>query len=124
MHISTRLKANFQFCHTFYKNMQNLSGKQLIWLPYTIKVYIAKRSKMALYYPSPLDRLILSLVTWGRLVLVQMRNQVRLVHSSALEGCNLHEMSLGQEWYFLIGIPYTLSGLKTTKSMKSENKLR
>ena len=25
-------------------------------------------------------------------------------HSSALEGCNLHEMILGREWYFFIGI--------------------
>ena len=32
------------------------------------------------------------------------------VHSSVLEGCNLHEMILGREWYFLIGIPMGHSG--------------
>ena len=31
-------------------------------------------------------------------------------HSSALEGCNLHEMILGREWHFLIGIPMGNSG--------------
>ena len=33
-----------------------------------------------------------------------------LAHSLALEGCNLHEMILGREWYFLIGIPMGHSG--------------
>ena len=36
--------------------------------------------------------------------------QYKVAHSSALEGCNLHEMSLGREWYFLIGIPMGHSG--------------
>ena len=45
-----------------------------------------------------------------KLTKVTLSTLMSLIHSSALEGCNPHEIALVREWYFLIGIPMGHSG--------------